>query len=339
MTKAYFYFARDCQKRSCNIWKMTLKLDKISKRFRDRWILRDFSLEVNPGTIFGLLGGAGSGKSTVLRILSGAEKADSGKIAFDHAREADFKLIPSGENSFSWKSLFKQSKNDEMSDGEKIFAEFEKILEQAENVLLLDNPFACFDPSLREKAIAMLRRKTKEKNLAVIYATADYADAFEICDTIGILHRGEIIQTGTPRELYEQPNSVAAALLLGRNNLIEARRISFNNQPIPEFQTLKGNHRLQTGKTEKRRLGAITQNVTLAIRPEYISISFGASFPEDNLLKAKITEVRFQGATTSLKLDADGLILEALVLRLVGLKEGDECMVGLPPDRISILKD
>ena len=41
---------------------------------------------------------------------------------------------------------------------------------------------------------------------------------------------------------------------------------------------------------EKSLLGAITNNITLAIRPEHISISFGASFPEDNLLKAEITK-------------------------------------------------
>jgi hypothetical protein len=57
------------------------------------------------------------------------------------------------------------------------------------------------------------------------------------------------------------------------------------------------------------------------------------------LLKATITDIKFQGSTTLIKLDANGLILEALVLRLVGLNVREECMVGLPPDRISVLKD
>ena len=74
----------------------------------------------------------------------------------------------------------------------------------------------------------------------------------------------------------------------------------------------------------------------LGIRPEQISISFGASFPEDNLLKATLTGVQYMGATTLIQLDANGLKLEALVLRLVGLNPGDECMVGLPPERILI---
>jgi hypothetical protein len=75
----------------------------------------------------------------------------------------------------------------------------------------------------------------------------------------------------------------------------------------------------------------------LAIRPENISISFGASFPEDNLLKASVVKISPQGATTLLTVDSNGLTLDILVLRLVGLNVGDECMIGLPPDRIMVL--
>jgi TOBE domain len=56
-------------------------------------------------------------------------------------------------------------------------------------------------------------------------------------------------------------------------------------------------------------------------------------------LKAKVLEVKYQGATTLVKVDCDGLILEVLVLRLVGLNVGEECMVGISPDRILVLKD
>lgn len=318
---------------------MPLILDKISKRRRDNWILRDFSLLVNSGEIFGLLGASGSGKSTLLQIISGKENPDSGTISFAGAPASNIKLLADHSESVSWKTLFQRRKNVEMSDGERRYSDFEKILDEAASVLLLDNPFTCLEQNLREKALQKLRQTVNEKNLAVIFATNDFEEVFAVCDRVGVLHGGGIVQTGTPRELYEHPASAAVASALGRNNLIAARRVSFNNQPIPEFQTLTGDHRLQTGKAEKNSLGAITQNVTLAIRPEHISISFGASFPEDNLLKAEIAGIQFCGATTRVKLNANGLILEALVLRLVGLNEGDECMVGLPPDRIQVLKN
>jgi hypothetical protein len=73
------------------------------------------------------------------------------------------------------------------------------------------------------------------------------------------------------------------------------------------------------------------------IRPENITIAFGASFPEDNLLKATVTRALPRGATTIVQLDSNGLALEAMVLRLVGLDVGDECMIGLPPERIRVL--
>lgn len=88
------------------------------------------------------------------------------------------------------------------------------------------------------------------------------------------------MQTGTPREVFENPNSAAVARVTGRNNLIEARRLTSSKSDLPEFQTIVGEHRFFTNKVEKDQLGAINQNVTLAIRPEHISISFGASFPK-----------------------------------------------------------
>jgi len=206
-------------------------------------------------------------------------------------------------------------------------------------LLIIDSPFGSLDITAKEYVLEKYHHAIKGAGVTALCAARDYIEAFALCDRVGILHRGEIGQTATPRELYEHPGSVYAAQMLGRNNFITARRISFNNVDIQEFQTQNGDHRLRTDKMEQRLLGAITHDVTLAIRPENISISFGASFPEDNLLKAVVKEVHYLGATTRIVLDADGLMLEALVLRLVGLNLFDECMVGLPPDRILVLKD
>jgi len=325
---------------------LSLKLDKISRRYNDKWILRDFSLEAEKGEVFGLIGANGAGKSVALRLIAGHVKPNSGQFFFDgndvtndSAKTRSFTLAADEADQSAWKNLFKSSKSGAVSGGERQTSDFEKALQDAGNVLLLDNPFACLDPISREKSLKKLQKTAKEKNLVVILAINNFEDAFLACDRLAVLHHGEIAQVGTPRELYEHPISVAVAALLGRNNLIAARRVTFNNQPIPEFQTLTGEHRLQTGKMERVALGTMTSSVTLMIRPEHISISFGASFPEDNLLKAKIADVQYCGATTRVKLDADGLILEALVLRLVGLNLGDECLVGLPPDRILVLKD
>ncbi len=322
---------------------MTLKISKISKRYANSWVLRDVSFEVKPGEILGLMGENASGKSTLLRIINGSEKSNGGQIMFDNkdlsdlsAKERDFSIVANLPIK-SWPNLF--SKAPEISEGEKQKLSFENELNKAQNVILLDHPFSILDQNTKDEMTAKLCLAIKERNLAAVIVSNDQADLFAICDLIAILHQGEIIQIETPREIYERPNSVAVAGMLGRNNLIKAMRITFNNQVTQEFQTLSGNHQLLTDKSERRLLGAINAPVTLAIRPEHISISFGASFPEDNLLKAEIMEIEYQGPTTRLKLNAQGLVLEALVLRLVGLNIGDKCMVGLPPDRILVLKD
>lgn len=322
---------------------MSLKLQNISKRYGDKWILRDVSLDVKRGEIVGLIGENAVGKSTILRLINGDENVNTGGIFFDEseitvnsAAERNFSFAQENESS-SWKDLFRSNKNEDVSDGLKKKFLIEKSLENSEKVVLLDNPFSGMNYELRDEVYELMCKAVREKNLALILATNNLDSAFAVCDRLAILQNGEIAQIDEPRALYEKPNSVAVARILGRNNLISAMRITFNNQPTQEFQTLVGDHRLMTDKTERKLLGAINSPVTLAIRPEHISISFGASFPEDNLLKAKIIDVRYQGATTLLKLDANGLILESLVLRLVGLNIGDECLVGLPPDRFLVL--
>ncbi|MFN3329807.1 MAG: TOBE domain-containing protein, partial [Pyrinomonadaceae bacterium] len=260
-----------------------------------------------------------------------------GRISFENSTINQAKIVPSPpqKNSFL-KSLFK--KTPFLSESERRKIEFEEALRDAEGLLLLDNPFAPFDSEMRQEALEKLEETARRKNLAVVFVTNNEEEIFKICDRIGILDKGEIIQEGTPKEVYENPNSVASASLLGRCNLITARRITFSNEEMPEFQTLEGNHRLRTDKVERKNLGSILQNVTLAIRPEQVCIHCGASFPEDNLIRAKVTKIEFHGSTTRVEFDASGLPIEVLVLRLVGLKVGDECVIGLPPDRIKVLR-
>lgn len=324
---------------------MTLKIKNLSKRFDKHWILKEISFEVERGEIFGVFGVVGVGKSTLMKTIAGTLKLDEGTVFVDtddytgkDCEERNF-YFPDVTNKSFWRSIFKTDSPSQLADGEGQSLALDEAMKKAENVLLLDNQFCFMDRQQREIKVEQLKKVVKEKNLAVIFATNDFEEVFTICDRVAILHDGNLVQIGTPREVYENPNSVAVARVTGRNNIITARRFTSNKSEIPEFVTLEGEHRISTQKTPKNNLGAINQNVNLAIRPEHISISFGASFPEDNLLKAEITEIVYQGATTLLKLNANGLTLKALVLRLVGLNIGDECVVGLPPDRILVLKD
>jgi ABC-type Fe3+/spermidine/putrescine transport system ATPase subunit len=324
---------------------MSLKIENISKRYDDTWVLRDVSFEANEGEILGIFGVTGAGKSTLTRIISGSESCNGGTILHN---SNDITLLSCDERSFHfpnltnesfWKRLFKTDKRSQIADGEGQVLALEESLQKADSVLLLDDSFCYMDRLLRYENYKKLKNKVREKNLIVIIATNDFEEAMMLCDRIVVINEGQVLQIGKPANIYLNPDSATVAHISGRNNLIEARRLTSNKIEIPEFQTITGDHRLFTQKTDKSRFSAIHQNSILAIRPEHISISFGASFPEDNLLKAKITDIRFQGATTLVVLDVNGLTLEALVLRLVGLTIGEECMVGLPPDRIQVFKN
>lgn len=309
---------------------MPLRIDKVSKRFNDRWVLRDIEFEVGAGEIFGVFGANGAGKSVLLRIITGKEKANGGNVISDSVRFSVFEM----PRPSIFGSLIRRSDSADYADRAR---NLERFAMNEDGVLILDEPFEGLDAPVRHAAVRRLRETVADRGLTVILATHHPEVVFEACDRALILCDRDVVQTGTPRELYENPVSVAAASALGQVNLIEARRLSKSNSELPEFHTIAGEHRVFAQKTEKRKLGAINRNVSLAIRPEHVSISFGASFPEDNLLRATVTEVNYRGDTTLVGLDAGGLELRALVLRLVGLNIGDECMVGLPPDRIMVL--
>ncbi len=324
---------------------MTLTVENLSKRYEQNWVLKDVSFEAKEGEILGIFGVTGAGKSTLIRLISGNEGCNGGAI---YHKSNDITSLSCDDRNFHfprltnesfWQKLFKTEKRSMLADGEGQVLALNEALEKAESVLLLDDSFCYMDRLLRYENYKKLKDAARQRNLTVIIATNGFDEAMTLCDRVVVLDNGEVLQIGTPAEIYLNPANSRVAYVSGRNNLIEARRLTSNKTEVPEFQTTKGEHRLFTAKTDKSKFAPINQNNILTIRPEHISISFGASFPEDNLLKARITDVRFHGATTLVVLDANGLILEALVLRLVGLNIGEECVVGLPPDRILVFKN
>lgn len=323
---------------------MALQVTNLSRQGTDKWILRDVSFEVGRGEVLGVYGASGSGKSTLLRAIAGQDKIHGGSVSFNGN---DLTSKPAKQRGFEVPDLthlnedggFFKRKNVPASVSHKRVEAVLASLHDARDVLLLDDPFCGIDRATRRDIYKKLRETVEQNGLCIVLTSSDYDDICEVCDRVAILAATEIKQIGTPHDVYEHPATAAIAAIVGRNNLFLARRLTSNKVELPEFLTLEGEHRIFGQKTEKNSLGAINQNVTLAVRPEHISMSFGASFPEDNLLKAVITGIKYFGATTIVDLDCNGLHLEAMVLRLVGLNIGDECMVGLPPDRILVLKD
>ncbi len=319
---------------------MSLKVVNLSKRYKDKWALRDISFEAIPGEIFGIFGPSCSGKTSLLTSVAGVEKINGGSVLVNEVDitgrakpDRGIRTSTISETSI-WDTIF--GNRSATDDSERLTKQLDDAIDGTERVLMLDEPFRNMDVDSIKVRVERIRSACRERGVTVIFASNDLEQVLSLCDRVAVLVRGEIQQIGTPQEIYEKPESRIVAAVTGRNNLFSARRLSSSKADIPEFLSIDGSHRLFAQRIERKGLGALNQNVTLGIRPEHISISFGASFPADNLLKATVTGVRFLGPTTLIELDADGLKLDALVLRLVGLSIGDECMVGLPPDRIHI---
>lgn len=323
---------------------MPLEIAKLSKSYGNKWVLRDVDLRADEGRVLGICGGTASGKSILLSSIAGYTKLSGGMVILDDldvtkasAKHRDISLFPARE-TVGLLDLIGFGSHKE-SSGERQIQALEDALANAGKVLLLDDPFTQVDKYRRQECFAMVRRAARGRDKIIVFASSDFGQIAAVADDAAILAGGSITETGTPQKIYEKPEMIDAARITGDNNLFECRRLTSTDADLPEFHTIDGGHRIFAQIGEKGRLPAINRNVMLAIRPEQISMSIGKSFPEDNLLRGVVTAIRFRGATTLVEFDAAGLMLKARVFRTVGLNVGDECMLGLPPHRILILKD
>jgi iron(III) transport system ATP-binding protein len=354
-----------------------LSLKTISKRFDSTPAVADISLDVERGEFFGLLGPSGCGKTTTLRMIAGLEKPDAGTIEFDGrditnlpAERRGFGMVfqnyalfphlnvaenvafglrarhrPSAEIKERVKSAlelvqlpgYEKRRVDELSGGQQQRVAIARAIAIEPALLLFDEPLSNLDVTLREETRGELRELVGRLGLTAVYVTHDQEEAFALCDRISVMVGGRLLQTGAPRALYEHPAKLAVARFLGRNNLIEVMRLSSSNEGTGEFKTLAGGHTLRV-LIQKGELAPLNKPCTLAIRPEHVVLKQAADGLE-NTIPAEVREINFAGATSTVKLDAGGLLLEALVLQPNAFAVGTPCVAVLPAERISLLKE
>src|SRR5215510_12607030 len=354
-----------------------LSLRNLSRTFGSTHAVAGVSLDVNQGEFFGLLGPSGCGKTTTLRMIAGLEKPDSGSIEFQGAditnlpperrgfgmvfqNYALFPHLNVFENvAFGLRARHKSKAEmeervtsalelvqlpgygkravDELSGGQQQRVAIARAIAIQPALLLFDEPLSNLDVSLREETRSELRELVTRLGLTAVYVTHDQEEAYALCDRISVMVGGRLMQTGEPRELYDHPSDIAVARFLGRNNLIKAMRLSSSNTNEGEFKTLEGGHTLRL-PVKHSELSPLNQPVFLAIRPEHVQVHHnGDSGP--NAFKGHIREIVFAGATSTVRVDAAGLLLEALVLQPEGGTVDQECTVVLPHDRLTLLQN
>ena len=264
-------------------------------------VLRGVSLTIEPGASVALLGPSGCGKTTLLRLIAGLERPDGGTVSLDDEvlsgggrfvepeqrrvgmvfqDGALFPHLTVAENvAFG---LYRASDRDErvaatldlvglgaladrlpahLSGGERQRVALARALAPEPAVLLLDEPFASLDATLRVQLRTEVRRLLGELGITSLFVTHDQDEAFVLGDEIAVMQEGRILQAGTPGELYEQPSDRWVATFVGDANLVPGQASA------DHAETELGEVPLVAGLN-----GSGSGSVDVMLRPEFLEL-------------------------------------------------------------------
>ena len=239
---------------------IAIRLSKVAKSFGEVKAVDGVDLEIADGEFFAMLGPSGSGKTTVLRLIAGFELPDSGVIEIDGVDVSqtppfnrdvntvfqDYALFPhmtvleNVEYGLKVKKVGKEErqvrartallrvklegyearKPAQLSGGQRQRVALARALVNEPKVLLLDEPLGALDLQLRHEMQIELKELQRDVGITFIFVTHDQEEALTMADRIAVFHAGNIVQMGTAREIYEEPNSEFVAGFVGISNLL-----------------------------------------------------------------------------------------------------------------------
>ena len=237
-----------------------LTISHISKSFAGKSVLDDLSLEIRPGEFFSLLGPSGCGKTTLLRLIGGQERADSGSISLNgrdltalppserplHMIFQSLALFPhldvGGNIAFGLKlrkvpaaeikdrvarvleqvelAGFERRHIGTLSGGQKQRVAIARAVVNEPQLLLLDEPLSALDLKLRQKMQIELRQLQQKLGMTFIYVTHAQDEALSLSDRIAVMNHGRIEQTGAPEDIYLRPSTPFVASFVGTANML-----------------------------------------------------------------------------------------------------------------------
>ncbi|MBO0845208.1 MAG: sulfate ABC transporter ATP-binding protein [Nocardioides sp.] len=224
---------------------MSIEISNVTKRFGDFVALDDVSVSLPTGQLTALLGPSGGGKSTLLRIVAGLEKADTGRVTiegvdatrmspqkrnvgFVFQHYAVFKHMSVAKNVAFGLEIRRKNKDEvrarvdellklvhltqfadrlpsQLSGGQRQRMALARALAVQPKVLLLDEPFGALDAKVRKELREWLRRLHDEVPVTTVFVTHDQEEAMEVADEIVVINDGRIEQVGRPDQLYDRP--------------------------------------------------------------------------------------------------------------------------------------
>ncbi|MGW6501854.1 ABC transporter ATP-binding protein [Nonomuraea angiospora] len=194
----------------------------------------------------------------------------------------------------------------QLSGGQQQRVALARALVYSPSVLLLDEPLSNLDAQLREQARAWLKRLQEELGITTVYVTHDQEEALALSDRIAVMSKGDMVQIGTPKEIYETPATAEVAAFVGRCNFLTG--------------TMTGPSQVRldcTGQTVTVPEAAPGGRVTVAVRPERLEIlPPGRSAPADvNVLTAEVLTSSYVGSRYEYDLRLGDHVIQAETAR------------------------
>ncbi len=226
---------------------MYVEMRQINKTFDGFQASKDVSFGVKKGHLAALLGPSGSGKTTILRMIAGLDRPDSGDIMINGARVNDipgnrrgigfvfqnyalFRYMTVADNIAFGLEVQKKSKAEiknrveellelvsmqelgkryphQLSGGQRQRVAFARALAPDPKLLLLDEPFAAIDAKVRRELRTWLKEMIGRVGVTSIFVTHDQEEAVEVADTIIVTNQGRVEQVGTPEEVCRNPQT------------------------------------------------------------------------------------------------------------------------------------
>jgi len=308
-----------------------ISIERVTKKFGDFIAVNDVSLKIYKQELFCLLGGSGCGKTTLLRMLAGFEDSTSGRILIDgvdmtgippYERPVNmmfqsYALFPhmSVEQNVAFGlkqdrlpraeiaarvtdmldlvklGQFAKRKPHQLSGGQRQRVALARSLVKRPKLLLLDEPLGALDKKLREHTQFELVNLQEKLGVTFVVVTHDQEEAMTLSSRIGVMNAGEIVQVGTPKDIYEYPNSKLVAEFIGNVNMFQGRMV----EDLPDRVRIESQELGGTIFVDHGVSAAPDAVLWAAVRPEKINISLEKPGQADNIAHGKVREIAYMG--------------------------------------------
>ncbi len=224
----------------------------------------------------------------------------------------------------------------QLSGGQQQRVALARALVTNPKVLLLDEPLSNLDAKLREELRFEIKSLVRRMDITSVYVTHDQAEAMVISDRIAVMDSGNVVQLGTPKEIYEKPANKFVADFIGTTNFIagEIVRISADNRTA--VMRTKFNREL-TCQTSDIEATSRNMEVNASIRPEDVEVFTQPPDIPENLVKGTIAHKAFLGNFLYFFVDVEGTMIRVQVPHHLPQEEGEELYLFLNPQKCMIL--